>query len=71
VRITTDRAADRNDPFDRLARVARRLPGAARLQRALETRKGARRLAWFVAIYVVSVFVFGSVALFLNAIVPK
>jgi hypothetical protein len=64
VRITTDS----NDPFDRLTRAARRLPGATRLQQALD---GARRWVWFLTIYVVSVVVFGAVALFLNAIVPK
>jgi hypothetical protein len=67
VRITTDS----NDPFDRLTRAARRLPGATRLQQALGRRDGARRWVWFLTIYVVSVVVFGAVALFLNAIVPK
>ena len=67
MRITTDR----QDPFDRLARIAGSLPGAKRLQKALAGRNTARRLTWFLAIYVVSVVVFGAVALFLNAIVPK
>jgi hypothetical protein len=67
VRITTDR----HDPFDRLTRVAARLPGGARLQQALGRRDGTRRWVWFLTIYVVSVVVFGAVALFLNAIVPK
>ena len=67
MRITTDS----NDPFDRLTRAARRLPGAKRLQQALGRRAGARRWVWFMTIYVVSVVVFGAVALFLNAIVPK
>jgi hypothetical protein len=71
VRITTDRVSDRRDAFDRLSRLAARLPGAAPVQRALGRRQGAQRLVWFVTIYVVSVFVFGAVALFLNAIVPK
>ena len=67
MRITTDR----HDPFDRLARLAARLPGAPRLQQALGRRDGTRRWVWFLTIYVVSVVVFGAVALFLNAIVPK
>ncbi len=75
MRITTDRSPARplrrHDPFDRLARAAARLPGAPRLQQALERRDSARRWAWFLTIYVVSVVVFGGVALFLNAIVPK
>jgi hypothetical protein len=64
VRITTD-------PFDRLAHVVRRLPGAKRLRQRLARRDAARRWVWFLTIYVVSVVVFGAVALFLNAIVPK
>jgi hypothetical protein len=71
VRITTDRPSDRHDPFDGLARVAARLPGGRRLQAALGRRTSARRWVWFLTIYVVSVVVFGGVALFLNAIVPK
>ena len=67
MRITTDR----QDLFDRLARAVARLPGAARWQQALARRDAARRWVWFLAIYVVSVVVFGTVALFLNAIVPK
>jgi hypothetical protein len=71
VRITTDRASDRHDAFDRLSRLAARLPGAGPVRRALARRQGAQRWVWFVTIYVVSVVVFGAVALFLNAIVPK
>ena len=75
MRITTDRSAGRpadgRDLFDRLARLAARLPGAARLERALDRRNTTRRWVWFLTIYVVSVVVFGGVALFLNAIVPK
>jgi hypothetical protein len=71
VRITTDRSSDRPDPFDRLTRLAQRLPGADRLRQALGRRDGARRWVWFLTIYVVSVVVFAAVALFLNAIVPK
>ena len=67
MRITTDS----NDPFDRLTRVAGRLPGAKRVRQTLARRDSARRWAWFLTIYVVSVVVFGAVALFLNAIVPK
>jgi hypothetical protein len=67
VRIITDRF----DPFDRLTRLATRLPCAKQLQKGLERRDGARRWVWFLTIYVVSVVVFGAVALFLNAIVPK
>jgi hypothetical protein len=63
VRITTD-------PFDRLARAAERMPGAGWLRQALAPRATARRWVWFLVIYVVSVVVFGAVALFLNAIVP-
>jgi hypothetical protein len=63
VRITTEG----HDPFDWLAR----LPGAARLRQALARHDVARRWVWFLTIYVVSVVVFGAVALFLNAIVPK
>jgi uncharacterized membrane protein YhaH (DUF805 family) len=37
----------------------------------LGRRERARRWVWFLTIYVVSVVVFGAVALFLNAIVPK
>ncbi len=71
MRITTDRSSDRPDPFDRLTRLAQRLPGADRLRQALGRRDGARRWVWFLTIYVVSVVVFAAVALFLNAIVPK
>jgi hypothetical protein len=75
VRITTDRSghrpADRKDPFDRLARLASRLPGARRLEQALARHALTRRWVWFLAIYVISTTVFGAVALFLNAIVPK
>jgi hypothetical protein len=79
VRITTDRSGRRpagapargEDPFDRLARLASRLPGARRLERALGRHALTRRWVWFLAIYVISTTVFGAVALFLNAIVPK
>jgi hypothetical protein len=75
VRITTDRPRNRPpprpDPFDRLAHAATRLPGAERLQLALGRRTSARRWVWFLTIYLVSVVVFGGVALFLNAIGPK
>jgi len=71
VRIITERPSSRPDPFDRLARLAGRLPGAPRLRQALGRRDAARRWVWFLTIYVVSVVVFGAVALFLNAIVPK
>ncbi len=71
MRITTDRLANRRDPFDRLTRLAGRLPGGRRVERALARRQGVRRWVWFVTIYGVSVVVFGAVALFLNAIVPK
>jgi hypothetical protein len=72
VRITTDRRpSDRVDPFDRLTRFAQKLPGSPRVRQALARRDGARRWVWFLTIYVVSVVVFGTVALFLNAIVPK
>jgi hypothetical protein len=71
VRIITDRHADGGDPFDRLSRLGRRLPGARAVGDVLARRQGTRRWVWFVTIYVVSVTVFGAVALFLNAIVPK
>jgi hypothetical protein len=71
VRITTDRPPQRRDPFDRLAHAALRLPGARRLGQTLDRRDKTRRWVWFLTIYVVSVVVFGAVALFLNAIVPK
>ncbi len=71
MRIITDRPFGRHDPFDRLAHAVARLPGAARLRQALGRRAAARRWVWFLTIYVVSVVVFGGVALFLNAIVPK
>jgi hypothetical protein len=71
VRITTNRHSQGHDPFDRLVGLAMRLPGAPRLRRALERRSATRRWVWFLTIYVVSVVVFGAVALFLNAIVPK
>ncbi len=72
MRITTDGPSDhRHDPFDRLSAFALRLPGARPLARLLARRQGTRRWVWFVTIYVVSVVVFGAVALFLNAIVPK
>ncbi|MBW4022860.1 MAG: hypothetical protein HIU92_06905 [Proteobacteria bacterium] len=61
----------RQDPFDWLSARARRLPGARWVAAALARRGTTRRWVWFVAIYVVSVVVFGAVALFLNAIVPK
>jgi hypothetical protein len=67
VRITTEG----RDPFDRLTRLAGRLPGARRLGQVLDRRDRTRRWVWFLTIYVVSVVVFGGVALFLNAIVPK
>lgn len=65
--ITTDR----RDAFDRLARLASRLPGARRLESTLGRRQLTKRWIWFLVIYFVSVTVFGAVALFLNAIVPK
>jgi hypothetical protein len=71
VRITTDRPSDRHDAFDRLSALAGRLPGARPVERALARRQTTRRWVWFVTIYLVSVVVFGAVALFLNAIVPK
>ncbi len=80
MRITTDRPGQRSagqrpaggeDPFDRLARLASCLPGARRLEQALARRALTRRWVWFLAIYVISTTVFGAVALFLNAIVPK
>ncbi len=61
----------RSDPFDRLAAVTLKTPGAARLAAALPRRPVLRRWVWFAAIYLVSVIVFGAVAFFLNAIVPK
>jgi hypothetical protein len=61
----------RHDPFDRLSALAARLPGARPLARVLDRRQRTRRWVWFVTIYLVSVVVFGAVALFLNAIVPK
>jgi hypothetical protein len=59
------------DAFDRIIAVLRRLPGAAGLEQSLAHRPRLRRWVWFATIYVVSVIVFGAVALFLNAIVPK
>ena len=67
MRITTDR----DDPFDRLTRLVGRLPGARWIEGALARRKLTKRWLWFVVIYIFSVTVFGAVALFLNAIVPK
>jgi hypothetical protein len=57
--------------LDRLSALAVRLPGARPVARALDRRQRTRRWVWFVTIYLVSVVVFGAVALFLNAIVPK
>ncbi len=71
MRTTIDRPSKRHDPFDRLTRLAARVPGALRIRQALGRRERARRWVWFLTIYVVSVVVFGAVALFLNAIVPK
>ena len=71
MRITTDRRTGPHDPFDRLARLVRRLPGAQSLEAALARRQLTQRWLWFLVIYCVSVTVFGAVALFLNAIVPK
>jgi predicted PurR-regulated permease PerM len=58
------------DPFDWLTRAVSRLPGAKPLGDFLERHRLSRRWAWFIAIYVVSVTVFGAVAIFLNALVP-
>jgi hypothetical protein len=58
------------DPFDWLTRAVSRLPGAKSTGAFLDRHRLCRRWAWFIAIYVVSVTVFGVVALFLNALVP-
>ncbi len=71
MRITTDQPLVRRDPFDRLSALAARMPGARPLAQVLGRRQRTRRWVWFVTIYLVSVVVFGAVALFLNAIVPK
>lgn len=71
MRITTDAGmTPRRDPFDWLSRVLGRMPGAAPLGAFLARHRLSRRWAWFIAIYLVSVTVFGAVALFLNALVP-
>jgi hypothetical protein len=72
VPITIDRPTRRRrDPFDRIAAVALKLPATRRMGQALQRRPSLRRWLWFAAIYAVSVIVFGAVAFFLNAIVPK
>ncbi len=67
MRITTER----RDAFDRLAALARRLPGGRGLEKRLIRYPALRRWLWFGVIYLVSILVFATAAYLLDAIVPK